>query len=174
MGAEQSAGDSPFLVSVGVLSVLAEAAETRPVLCVMDDAHWLDGATSRVLLFVARRLEADMVVMLFAARSGDVRGFEASGLTEIHLGALDGAAAAGLLEETAGVTVAAEVCAALVGRTGGNALALVELASVLTTEHLVGSEPLPDALPLSEGIGRLYLDRVRRLPRAARVLLRVV
>jgi len=96
-GLERGGGDDRFLVSVAVLSVLAEAAERRPVLCVVDDAHWLDEASANALFFVARRLEAEGVVVLFAARDGDPRQFGAVGLPELEIGGLDGVAVAALL-----------------------------------------------------------------------------
>jgi predicted ATPase len=68
-----------FLVSLATLSLLAEAAERQPLLCLVDDAQWLDDATADALLFVARRLEVEGIVMLFAAREGELRRFEAPG-----------------------------------------------------------------------------------------------
>ena len=79
LGLEDGGGDQHFLVSLAVLSLLADAAEGAPVLCLVDDAHWLDDASADALVFVARRLEAERIVMLFAAREGDVRGFDAPG-----------------------------------------------------------------------------------------------
>jgi DNA-binding CsgD family transcriptional regulator len=170
-GLAEAAGDNRFLVSVAVLGVLAEAAGSSPVLCLVDDAQWLDDASANALVFVARRLEAERVVLLFAARDGDVRRFTAPGLPELHVGGLDPVAAAELLAERAGVPVSAEVSARLVETTGGNPLALVELPSVLTRDQLRGREPLPRPLPLTEGIERTFLQRVRRLPVGAQRLL---
>src|SRR5215211_1276492 len=143
-GLEQERVDDRFLVSVAVLSLLAEAAERRPVLCVVDDAHWLDEASANALFFVARRLEAEGVVVLFAARDGDPRRFGAVGLPELEIGGLDGVAVAALLAERAAVPVDPQVRDRLLERTGGNPLALVELA---------------------------FLERVRRLPDDAQALL---
>src|SRR5215203_2030663 len=168
-GLEQERVDDRFLVSVAVLSLLAEAAERRPVLCVVDDAHWLDEASANALIFVARRLEAEGVVMLFAARDGDPRRFGAVGLPELEIGGLDGVAVTALLAEHAAVPVDPQVRDRLLERTGGNPLALVELPSVLTSDQLSGTQPLP--LPLTDGVEYAFLERVRRLPDDAQALL---
>jgi len=170
-GLEQGRVDDRFLVSVAVLSLLAEAAERRPVLCVVDDAHWLDEASANALFFVARRLEAEGVVVLFAARDGDPRRFGAVGLPELEIGGLDGVAVAALLAERAAVPVDPQVRDRLLERTGGNPLALVELPSVLTSDQLSGTQPLPLRLPLTDGVEHAFLERVRRLPDDAQALL---
>ena len=170
-GLEQGRVEDRFLVSVAVLSLLAEAAERRPVLCVVDDAHWLDEASANALFFVARRLEAEGVVVLFAARDGDPRRFGAVGLPELEIGGLDGVAVAALLAERAAVPVDPQVRDRLLERTGGNPLALVELPSVLTSDQLSGTQPLPLPLPLTDGVERAFLERVRRLPDDAQALL---
>src|SRR5919107_1771952 len=90
-------GGDRFLVSVAVLSLLAEAAEAGPVLGLVDEAQWLDRSSAQALGFAARRLEAEGVVLLFAARDGDRREFPADGLPELRLDGLDGEAAAALL-----------------------------------------------------------------------------
>jgi DNA-binding CsgD family transcriptional regulator len=172
-GLEQGAGDDRFLVSIAALSLLAEAAENGPVLCVVDDAHWLDEASANALVFVTRRLQAERVALLFAARDGDIRRFNASGLPQLEIGGLDRAAVGDLLADRAGVTVDQEVCDRLVEQTGGNPLALTELPSVLTPGQLLGKEPLPLPLPLTQGVERAFLDRVRRLPDDAQTFLLV-
>jgi predicted ATPase len=93
LGLELGEGADRFLISLAVLSLLAEAAEQQPLLCLIEDAHWLDDASADALVFVARRLEAEAIVMLFTARERDVRRFDASGLPELQLGALDPEAA---------------------------------------------------------------------------------
>jgi DNA-binding CsgD family transcriptional regulator len=163
-GLERGRGDARFLVSIAVLSLLAEAAERRPVLCVVDDAHWLDEASANALIFVARRLEAEGVVLLFAARDGDPRRLDTAGLPELEVGGLDRVAVAALLAAHASVSVAPEVRDRLVEETGGNPLALIELPSVLTSGQLSGTEPLPLRLPLTDGVERAFLERVRCLP----------
>src|SRR5919106_923452 len=121
--------------------------------------------------FVARRLEAEGVVVLFAARDGDPRRFGAVGLPELEIGGLDGVAVAALLAERAAVPVAPQVRDRLLERTGGNPLALVELPSVLTSDQLSGTQPLPLRLPLTDGVEHAFLERVRRLPDDAQALL---
>src|SRR5215207_8010024 len=170
-GLEQGRVKDRFLVSVAVLSLLAEAAERRPVLCVVDDAHWLDEASANALVFVARRLEAEGVVVLFAARDGDPRRFGAVGLPTLEIGGLGGVAVAALLAERAAVSVDPEVRDRLLERTGGNPLALIELPSVLTSDQLSGTQPLPLRLPLTDGVEHAFLERVRRLPDDAQALL---
>jgi DNA-binding CsgD family transcriptional regulator len=160
-----------FLAFLGTLSLLADAAEDSPVLAVVDDAHWLDDASSAALLFVARRLQAERVALLFAARDGDARRFDAPDLPAVVLGGMTGADAEVLLSARAGSTVDPAVRDRLVSATGGNPLALVELAGVLTPEQLAGRAPLPVRLPLTGGVERGFLDRYRRLDEAAQRLL---
>ncbi|MFZ0158468.1 MAG: AAA family ATPase, partial [Kineosporiaceae bacterium] len=160
-----------FLVFLAVLSLLAEAAEEAPVLAVVDDAHWLDDASAAALLFVARRLQVERVALLFAARDGDVRRFDAGELPNLAVGELDASDAGVLLTSLAGVPVPGDVLDRLVTSTGGNPLALVELANALPTGQLSGRDPLPVHLPLTEGVERAFLDRVRRLPSGAQSFL---
>jgi predicted ATPase len=161
-----------FLVSVAVLSLLGEAAEERPVLCLVDEAQWLDRSSAEALSFAARRLDAEGVVCLFAARDGDPRDFPASGLPELRLQGLDPEAAEALLAG-AGVDLPAEVVGRLVERTGGNPLALLELPGSLHPDQLAGRAPVDDVLPLTTRLERAFGDRARRLPIGARTLLLV-
>jgi DNA-binding CsgD family transcriptional regulator len=169
---EAPGGDTDrFLVFLAVLSVLAEAAEQRPVVALVDDAHWLDEASAAALLFVARRLENEKVALVFAAREGDVRQFDGGDLPILELGGVDAGAAGRLLTERAGVAVPPAVTQALVAGTGGNPLALAELADALPADQLRGVVPLPARLPLTGGVERAFLDRYRRLPVAAQAVL---
>jgi len=170
-GQEEGAAIEPFLVAVATLSILTEVAEESPVLCVVDDAHWLDVASADALLFTARRLQADRVALVFAARDGDVRTFSHDGVSSMLLGGLDVTAARALLAEREGDVLGEAVCERLLEQTGGNPLALVELPTVLTAAQLNGSAPMPSKLPLTAGVERLFLDRCRRLPEQVQTLL---
>jgi DNA-binding CsgD family transcriptional regulator len=174
-GIEPGHGGDRFLVAVAALGVLSEAAEESLVLCLIDDAHWLDDASATVLLFVARRLEAERVVVMFAARddSEGGPGFRAEGLPELRLAGLDRETAAALVEKRAGTSVSGEVCDRLVEGTAGNPLALLELSSVLTPGQLSGSEPLPARLPLSRDVERVFAERTGWLPEQTRTALLV-
>ena len=171
-GEAEGDGDR-FLVFLAALSLFAEAAEKAPVLAVIDDAQWLDEASVAALLFVARRLQAEQVALLFAAREGDVIRFDGGDLPSVAVGDLGVAAAGALLGERAGGPIPADVLERLVAGTGGNPLALVELADALSRDQLRGQTPLPAQLPLTEGVERAFLDRYRRLPEAARTFLLV-
>lgn len=161
----------PFLVAVATLSMLTQAAEDTPVLAVVDDAHWLDAASADALLFAARRLQADRVAILFAARDGEA--FAAEGVDSLWIGGLDGAAARTLLGQRAGQPLAAEVYELLLAESGGNPLALVELPAALTSAQLEGTEPMPPRLPLTAALERVFLDRCRRLPAPVQTLVLV-
>jgi len=165
-GEVEGEGDR-FLAFLGTLSLLADTAEERPVLAIADDAHWLDEASAAALLFVARRLRAERVALLFAARDGDASGFDAGELPCLTLGGLTGEAAGQLLRSHAPGDVDAAVRDQLVAATGGNPLALGELTDVLSGDQLSGRAPLPEQLPLTGGVERAFLDRYRRLPEAA-------
>ncbi|MGY1833120.1 AAA family ATPase [Geodermatophilus sp. SYSU D01180] len=162
-----------FLVFLAALSVLADAGQQRPVLAVVDDAHWLDDASAAALLFVARRLQVERVALLFTARDADVRTFDSGDLPRLAVGGIDADAAGELLSARTGVPVPPDVRDTLLASTGGNPLALVELAEVLTSDQLSGRARLPARLPLTEGVERAFLDRHRRLPEQARTMLLV-
>ncbi len=163
----------PFLVAVATLSMLTEAAEEQPLVCVVDDAHWLDAASTDALLFAARRLDADRVAMIFAARDTDDHAFTPDGVPALHVRGLDAPSVRALLAENAPVVVAAEVTERLLTETGGNPLALVELPGGLSSAQLEGTAPLPDQLLLTTGVERVFLDRSRRLTAAAQTLMLV-
>jgi DNA-binding CsgD family transcriptional regulator len=151
--------------------MLDELATGSPVLCVVDDAQWLDDASASALGFVARRVEADRIALLFAARDGDVRPFNAPGLPELHVDGLDVEAGAELLAKHAGVSIPPELRTRLIEATGGNPLALVELPSLITPDQLSGREPLPWPLPMTRAVQRIFGERVRRLPEDTQRLL---
>ncbi|HET7668658.1 MAG TPA: LuxR C-terminal-related transcriptional regulator [Mycobacterium sp.] len=173
---EQTGEVDRFLVFLGVLGLLAEAAEAAAggsVLAVVDDSHWLDEASQAALLFVARRLDLERVALVFAVRDGDVRTFEAPDLQQLHLKGLALGEAIALVDEVSGTKVAPEVAAQLMASTGGNPLALAELPAVLSADQLTGRAALPGRLPVTSTLERTFLDRARRLSREAQRLLLV-
>ena len=172
MGEAEGEGDR-FVAFLGTLSLLAAAADDAPVLAVVDDVHWLDDASAAALLFVARRLQAERVALLFAARDDEAYDFEAADLPTAVLTGVGGDAAEALLTARAGGAVDPGVRDALVAATDGNPLALVELAGVLTLDQLAARAPLPAQLPLTGGVERGFLDRYRRLSSAAQRFLLV-
>jgi AAA ATPase domain len=164
LGLDDGAREERFLVFAACLSLLSELAEERPVLCLVDDAHWLDAASAKALRFVARRLDAEGIAIVFAVRIGEGRPLEIAGVPSLDLVGLDAEAAAAVLARRAGVVAATGVRDRLLALTGGNALALVELSSTLSPAQLAGREPLADALPLTANVEHAFLERVRRLP----------
>ncbi|WP_238007358.1 LuxR C-terminal-related transcriptional regulator [Dactylosporangium sp. AC04546] len=159
LGTGPAAGGDQLLVGVAVLSLLAELAEDRPVLCVVDDAHWLDRASAQALRFVARRLQAEAVAVLFGARDE----FDPAGLASHRLGGLDPSAAERLVEaSTPGLPEA--VRRRVVAESAGNPLALRELPRT-------GSSADGRPLPLPDRIQSAFAARLDRLPPAARTAL---
>jgi hypothetical protein len=167
LGLATGEGADRFLVSAGVLSLLAAAAESRPTLCVVDDAQWLDAPSADSLVFAARRLLAEGVVILFGARDGESARFEAAGLDEHVLPGLDRRSASELLDRAAR-KLHTSVRQRLIADAGGNPLALLELPGALSDAQLAGREPLPDALPLSARLRTVFMQRIERLPQTAR------
>jgi DNA-binding CsgD family transcriptional regulator len=167
-----SVGPAPdrFLVGLATLSLLADAAEEHPLLCLVDDAQWLDQASAQVLGFVARRLVAESVALVFAAR---VPGDELAGLPELVVEGLPEADARALLEAALTGPLDARVQDRLVAETGGNPLALLELPRGLTPAELAGGFALPDAPPLAGRIEVSFRRRLEALPAQTRSLLLV-
>ncbi|WP_372594194.1 AAA family ATPase [Actinotalea sp.] len=164
LGQRDGGRADPFLVGLATLSVLTDAADDLPVLVVVDDAHWLDPASADALLFAARRLGADHLALLFAVRDDAARTVAHDGVPSLRVGPLDETAARSLLRESTGADVADDVADLLLRRSGGNALALVELCTALSPGQLAGAEPTPPHLPLTADLERVFLDRARRLP----------
>ena len=173
-GLTQRAGEDRFLISVGCLTLLSELAETRPVLCLVDDAQWLDASSAGALMFVARRLDAEGIVMLFAARDGSDGGFEAREIPELEVTGLNSDAAAALIASGTGGEVAPAVRDLLVAQSGGNALALVELPRALSAAQLAGLDRLPEEVTVSQHVERVFREQVRRLPAATQQVLSLI
>jgi hypothetical protein len=161
---------NPFLVGLAALGLLSEAAEERPLLCVVDDAQWLDRASARALGFVARRLLAEQIALVFAARE---LGEALAGFPELHVGPLGHRDAHALLASALPARLDEQVLERIVVETHGNPLALLELPRGLTPTQLAGGFGLPAALPLSVRIEESFTRRLARLPVDARRLLLV-
>ena len=153
-----------FLVSAGLLSLLAEACEARPVLCCVDDAQWLDPPSAEALVFAARRFQAEPIALLMAARAGDARRFDAPGLAELEIGGLDPQHAQALLSARLDRSVAPDVADRLLQTAHGNPLALLELPSALSAAQLDGIEPIVGPPPVRGAVEAAFGSRVADLP----------
>jgi DNA-binding CsgD family transcriptional regulator len=160
---EEAQGVGRLYIGAATLSLLAAASGGGALLCVVDDAHALDLASADALTFAARRLDAEGVVMLFAAREIGADGFPGTGLPELALGGLEPGAAASLVERATSGAVSPVVGAELAAATGGNPLALIDLAQRLTADQLAGVEPLPHPLPLGAGLQAAFAEQAARL-----------
>jgi DNA-binding CsgD family transcriptional regulator len=158
------------LVGLAVLGLLSEAAEERPLLAVVDDAHWLDHASARAIAFVARRLLAEQIVLLFATRQVDDA---LKGLPELLISPLRHRDARALLESVLPARLDEPVLERIVVETRGNPLALLELPRGLTPTELAGGFGLPASVPLSASIEESFTRRLASLPDDARRLLLV-
>jgi DNA-binding CsgD family transcriptional regulator len=167
----RSTGDDPFLVSLGVLTLLSQLAEDGGLVCLVDDAQWLDDQSADALRFAARRLDRDPVGLLVAARDALAGGFALDRWPRLSLAGLSRPEMTELLGRRAGLAVAGGVAERLLGYADGNPLALVEMVGVLTAEQLTGQQPLPELMPLGPGLEAAFLDQVRRLTADAQDLL---
>ena len=167
-----SAGDPPdrFFVGLAVLSLCAEAARDRPLLCVVDDAQWLDRASAQALAFVARRLHAESVALVLAIREiGDES--ELPGLPDMTVRGLTDADARALLESAIHVHLDERVRSRIVAETRGNPLALLELPRAMTPAELAGGYGVPEAMPMASRIEQGFRRRLESLPPQTRQLL---
>jgi DNA-binding CsgD family transcriptional regulator len=157
-----------FLVGLAVLGLLSQAAEEKPLVCLVDDAQWLDRASAQGLAFVARRLAAESVGMVFAARE---QSEELAGLPELKVEGLAASDARELLLSVVPGPLDERVCDQIVAETAGNPLALLELPRGSTVAELAGGFGLPGMLPLSGRIEESFRRRVEGLPDETRRLL---
>ncbi|MEV6107837.1 AAA family ATPase [Streptomyces sp. NPDC051940] len=163
LGAGGTGAGDRFLTGLAVLSLLAEVAEDGPVLCLVDDAQWLDEPSAEALLFAARRLAAEGVAMVFAAREGE---FRAAGLPSLRLARLAGEDALGLLDA---LGVPAPARERVMADSDGNPLAMAEFASA--AEELPASPGAPLAAP--ERVLAAFRAKVMALPERSRLMLQL-
>ncbi|WP_327030017.1 AAA family ATPase [Micromonospora sp. NBC_01740] len=164
LGQEAGGDVDRYLVGLAVLTLLAELAEERPLLCLVDDAHWLDPASAQALLFAVRRLDAEPVAVIVAVRTDEVSPFDPAGLPELPVGPLGESAAAEVLAQRS-EPVPGHLRPDLLTEAQGNPLALLELPV----------DGMPRRLPSSryQRLHEVFAERVRRLPEATRRLLGV-
>src|SRR3954462_9700382 len=170
LGLSSGAAPDRFLVALATLSLLAEVAAERPLLCVVDDAQWLDAASGQVLGFVARRLLAESVAIVFAVRHpGDEP--ELAGLPELRLRGLPEEDARALLATVIPGRLDERVRDRLVNETRGNPLAILELPRGLAAAQLPGVVALQAADALPGRIEQSFLRRLEAPPDEARLFL---
>jgi hypothetical protein len=169
-GERDGAPPDQFLVGLAVLSLFSELAEERPLLCVVDDTQWVDQASALTLAFVARRLQAEPIGIVFAAREP---GDELRSLAELEVRGLRDDDARALLTSQFPSLLDERVCDRIVAEVRGNPLALLELPCGLTTMELAGGFALRRAEALPGRIEESYARRVEVLPKDARLLLLV-
>ena len=167
----RSEGPAPdrFLVGLATLTLFADAAEHQPLVCIVEDAQWLDQVSSHILSFVARRVLAERLAIVCAARTGT--GDEVlAGLPELSLGGLSDTDALALLLDNLHGPLDAAVCQQIVAESRGNPLALVELPRTWSAVELAGGFGLPESLPVTGRIEQSYARRLHRLPSDTQLL----
>ena len=165
-GLSAGVAPDPLLVGLAVLGLFSKAAEKQPLLCMVDDAQWLDRESGRALGFVARRLLADRIALIFAAR--DVEGI-LDGLPELQVAALGDRDSRAILRSVMPARLDEGVLGRIIAETHGNPLALFELPRGLTPAQLAGGFGLPTAQqPLSDRIQENFARRFAQVPRDAR------
>ena len=169
-GMRAGAPPERLLVALAVLSLLSGASEERPVLCVIDDSHWMDRASAQVLGFVARRLLTESVALVFAGRQP---GQDLFGLPELEVTGLGKADAHTLLTSATRTSLDQHVRDRIVAEARGNPLALLELSRGLTVTQIAGGFGLPQIDTLPSRIEQGLLARIAELPEPSRLLLLV-
>ena len=167
----RSAGPAPdqFLVGVATLTLFAEVAEEQPLLCMVDDAQWMDHASAQVLAFVARRLLAERIALVCAARTN--LGEEGlAGLPELAVSGLDDSDARGLLLGNVHGPFDSAVCDQIVKESRGNPLALLELPRTWNATDLAGGFGVPHSQGVASRIEESYARRLLTLPSDTQLL----
>lgn len=162
-------GDAPdvFLIGLATLGLITEREPETPLLLMVDDAHWLDRSSAEVLAFVARRLEMEPVIMLFAVRDGIPSALEEAGLPDLVLAGLDEVASRTLLEQH-GAGLSEELKQRILVEAAGNPLALIELPAAAVNLALTRA---PEPLPLTARLEATFATRLTALDASARTLL---
>lgn len=162
-GATDGPPPDRFLVGLGILGLLAAAAEIEPVVFTVDDAHLLDSESLGVLAFVARRLEAESAALVFAGRDTPSLQAEMAGVPMLRLAGLESDTAIRLLMSSLPDPIDLAAAAQVVAATGGNPLALIDLASDLTARQLTESSFADDPVPVGRHLEAFYMRQIRHL-----------
>ena len=162
-----------FLVGLALLGLLAEASQHTPVVCTIDDAQWLDSESLEVLTFVARRLQAESVAMLFAMRDDPRIDVWLAGIPTLRLSGLDRMAAVALLTASLPEIIDPLVAAQIARSTGGNPLALIDLAQELSIKQLTESSLTGEPIPIGRHLEVHYVRQARQMPPAVQLWLLV-
>jgi hypothetical protein len=167
----QSAGPPPdrFLVGLAVLTLMADAAERQPLVCIVDDVQWLDQASAQILGFVARRLLAERIALVCATRT-DMGDEALAGLPELSVDGLGDSDARALLLDNVYGPLDAAVCDQIVTDSHGNPLDLLELPRSWNVAGLAGGFGLPGSQPVVSKIEQSYVGRLDLLPSQTRLL----
>ncbi|NLG23082.1 MAG: ATP-binding protein, partial [Actinomycetales bacterium] len=171
-GLHGGAAPDRFMVGLAILNLLAEVAEEEPLLCLVDDAQWLDQASAQVLAFVARRVGAERLALVLAVRDSDEgEALPLSGIPELRLGPLAETDAWALLAATVRAPLDEVVRARIVAESRGNPLALLELPAIAQPAHLTGGFELPDAPDVPRRVEDSFRQRSGSLPPETQLLL---
>ena len=168
-GLENGTPPDRFMVGLATLTLLADVAEAQPLLCLVDDAHWLDDVSTQIILFVARRLLAERIAIVCVARSGTGDGI-LSGLEALPVSGLGDSDSRALLLDNVHGPIDAAVCEQLLAESHGNPLALLELPRTWNTEELAGGFGIPARQPVVSKIERSYAKRLAVLPEVTQTL----
>ena len=172
LGLSSDGGDDLFLVGAAALTLMATAAEARPLLCIIEDAQWLDAASLAAITFAARRLQAERIAVLFAVREDDEDADTvATELPELRLEGLDPEASAALLADETTSPLAPQVLERIITSANGNPLVLLEIPLALSDAQRAGREHLPDPLPLTARLEEAFSSRAAVLPATTQGLL---
>ena len=174
MGEQDGPVPEPVVVALAFLGALTAASNREPLLCLVDDLQWFDPASRTVLLFAARRIHSEPIGMVLAVSADDWPSLRQRGLPTCEIGDLDAADAMAVLVDRASGSLAMDVAQRLVDATGGNPLALTEVAARLNPQQLAGRQPLPVPLPIGADVVEAFASTLDELsPGAQRILLAI-
>jgi DNA-binding CsgD family transcriptional regulator/tetratricopeptide (TPR) repeat protein len=163
-GSEDGPPPDQFLVGLGMLGLFAAAGSRRPVVCAVDDAHWLDSESRGVLAFVARRLQAESTALLFGTRDTDESRTQLAGISTLDLSGLDTHSAVKLLSAAVTEPIDAYAAARIAVATGGHPLALLDLTQDLSARQLSQLSLSPTPAPIGSQLEAHYLAQIHKLP----------